>query len=358
MRAGPLRGVERKGVRRRFVECDTAGRTHQVAAVKADVVRIVIVNHHRPFALPHRLLQAFEQPFADILFHHEPVDDQLDMVDFITVELHPGMHLTNLTVHTGIEVAFFNKTLEQFAVVSFTPADQRRQQRDLAPGKIAQDQVDDLRIGMVYHQFARDGRIGVRRPREKQAEKIVDLGHGADRRTGILVGRLLLDRNYRTEARDLIHIGTFHRADELARIGGKRLQVTALTLGIDRVEGERRFARTGQAGDNGQGIARDDDIHIFEVVLACSVNFDPVFSRKGVYIVFFRFHQQSICGQRFVIILRTDPVSISSGVADQQLERQHTEHITQRFRRQEQVIIGSDALFFETARYPGHTRIE
>jgi hypothetical protein len=54
----------------------------------------------------------------------------------------------------------------------------------------------------------------------------------------------------------------------LSRIGRERLDVAALAFRIDRVEGERGFAGTGQAGEHHEGIARDVEIDILEVVFA------------------------------------------------------------------------------------------
>ena len=66
----------------------------------------------------------------------------------------------------------------------------------------------------------------------------------------------------------MIDVGLLHHLEELARIGAERLDVAALPLGIDGVEGERGFARARQAGDHGQRLARDIDVDILEIVLA------------------------------------------------------------------------------------------
>ncbi len=66
----------------------------------------------------------------------------------------------------------------------------------------------------------------------------------------------------------MIDVGLLHHLEELARIGAQRLDVAALPLGIDGVEGEAGFARAGQAGDHRQRLARDVDIDVLEIVLA------------------------------------------------------------------------------------------
>ncbi len=69
---------------------------------------------------------------------------------------------------------------------------------------------------------------------------------------GIAGGVLLLDGDGRGEAVDLVHVGLFDALQKLAGVGGERLDVTALSLGVDGVEGQRGFARTGDAADDRQ----------------------------------------------------------------------------------------------------------
>ncbi len=56
--------------------------------------------------------------------------------------------------------------------------------------------------------------------------------------------------------------------EELARVRGQRLDVAALALGVDRVEGEARLARAGQPGDHDERVARQHDVDVAQVVLA------------------------------------------------------------------------------------------
>src|SRR6202041_790205 len=50
--------------------------------------------------------------------------------------------------------------------------------------------------------------------------------------------------------------------------------IAALALGIDGVESERGFARAGQAGEHHQPVARDVEVDILEVMLACAADGD------------------------------------------------------------------------------------
>ena len=64
---------------------------------------------------------------------------------------------------------------------------------------------------------------------------------------GLLRGGLLLDGDGGRQAVDLVDVRLLHHLEELARIGREALDIAALALGIDGVEGERGLARAGQA---------------------------------------------------------------------------------------------------------------
>ena len=277
MGAGALRGVERKGVGRRVLEGHARRGAHQVARIEALLLGAVIIDGHRALALPHRLLQRGNQPVTGLLVHRQPVDHQVDRVNLITVEAHAGRYFTDFAVDAGIDVTFLGQRFEQFAVVSFAAFHDGGHQGDLAPGETPEDQVGDLVVGVVDHLLTRDGRIGPRRPRIEKAQEVVDFGDGADRRTGILVGRLLFDGHHGAQTRDLVHVGTLHRPHELPRVGRKGLHIAALSLGIDRVEGQRRFARAREPGDDYQFAARDFEVHIPEVMDPGAEYFDRIF---------------------------------------------------------------------------------
>src|SRR5690606_11091475 len=92
------------------------------------------------------------------------------------------------------------------------------------------------------------------------------LGDGAHGGARVVRGRLLLDRDRRAQALDVVDVGFFHHAEELPGVRGQRLDVAALAFGVDRVERQRRLAGTGQAGDHDQLVARQLDVDVLQVV--------------------------------------------------------------------------------------------
>src|SRR4029079_10804976 len=76
------------------------------------------------------------------------------------------------------------------------------------------------------------------------------------------------------EALDQVDVGLFHELEELARIGRERLDVAALALGVERVEGKRGLAGARQAGDDDEALARQVEAQVAQVVRARAADAD------------------------------------------------------------------------------------
>ena len=92
---------------------------------------------------------------------------------------------------------------------------------------------------------------------EKQAKVIVDLGLRCDGRTRISRRVLLPDGDRRGKPGDLIHVRLVHPFEELTGIGRKRLNITPLAFGVDRVERKAGLARAGNAGYHCELVVRE-----------------------------------------------------------------------------------------------------
>ena len=101
----------------------------------------------------------------------------------------------------------------------------------------------------------------------QDAQVVVDLGDGADGGAGIAGGGLLLNADGRRQAAQQIDVGLLHLPHELAGIAGQGLDVAALPLGIESVEGQRTFAGAADAGEDDQLVARQVQVDIVQVVL-------------------------------------------------------------------------------------------
>ena len=90
-----------------------------------------------------------------------------------------------------------------------------------------------------------------------------------------------LDRHGRGQPVDRIHLRALHPLEELARVGGERLHVAPLALGVERVQRERGLARPRDARDHGQGPERDVDVDPLQVVLPRSTDAEEGAGRHG-----------------------------------------------------------------------------
>ena len=99
---------------------------------------------------------------------------------------------------------------------------------------------------------------------------IVNFGDGADGGARRTRSGLLFDGDGRRKTLDDVDVGTFHLVEKLARVGGKRFDVAALALGINRVKSERRLTGSGEPSDDSEGVARDLDTDVLQIVLPCA----------------------------------------------------------------------------------------
>ena len=112
------------------------------------------------------------------------------------------------------------------------------------------------------------GRIGAG-TRIEHPQQIRKRGDAADRRAGGGRTALLLQGHGRRQAIDFGDFGHAHLIEQPPGVGGDRFEIAPLGLGIEGAEGQRRLARARHAGENDQGIARNIEIDILEIVLAC-----------------------------------------------------------------------------------------
>ena len=113
-------------------------------------------------------------------------------------------------------------------------------------------------------------------PGEEQPQVIVNFRGRSDRRTRRSGGISLPDRDGGSDAVDFVDFGFFDPLEELAGIRGKRLDIPALAFRINRVKRQRRFARSADAGDDRQGVMRDFEVDVLEIVDPNAPNNDAV----------------------------------------------------------------------------------
>ena len=121
----------------------------------------------------------------------------------------------------------------------------------------------DLVNGLPGDLLAAFGAMGRSHPGPQKAQIVINFRHRSHRGPGIFRCGLLVDGNGRRQAVDAVHIRLIHLSQKLPGVARQALHVTALTLGIDGVEGQAALAGTGKAGKNHQFIPGNGEIHIF-----------------------------------------------------------------------------------------------
>src|SRR5439155_10881075 len=127
----------------------------------------------------------------------------------------------------------------------------------------------------------------------EDAQIVVDLGDGADRRARAFASGLLLDADGRRQAADVFDLGLLHLPQELPGVGRQRFDVAALALGVDGVQSERAFARAAGAAADSHTVAGQGDVDVLEVVLLGALDYQvrerlavagPALSQRRFYL--------------------------------------------------------------------------
>ena len=230
------------------------------------------VDRHEPVGQLERRLDRVREPVAQVVLHHEPVDDHLDRVLQLLVELDLLVEVALLPVDLHAREPLAAELLEQVLVLALPVADDRRVDGELRPLGQAQHLVDDRLDGLARDRPPADRAVRPPGARVQEPKVVVDLRDRADGGARVSRGGLLVDRDRRREPVDRVDVGLLHHLQELARVGRERLDVPPLPLGVDRVEGERGLPGPGEPGDGDQRVPRQADGDVLQIVLAGAVN--------------------------------------------------------------------------------------
>jgi len=173
---------------------------------------------------------------GEAIFHDEAVDHDVDRVLALLVEVDVLAQLAHDAVdaHAGEPLAL--EIEEQLLVLALAPAHYRRQHEQPRARRLQQHAVHHLLHGLRGDHLAALGAVRDADACEQHAQVVVDLGDGAHGGSRVLAGGLLLDRDRGRQPLDRVDLGLLHLLEELPRVGGQRLDVAALALGVDRVE--------------------------------------------------------------------------------------------------------------------------
>ena len=181
--------------------------------------------------------------------------------------------VAHLAVDAGAK-ALLVKLIEQVLKLALAAADDGRHDGDALAVAQFEDALHDLLGGLAGDGAAAVGAVRRADGGVEEAKVVVDLGDGADGGAGAAAGGFLLDGDGGAEALDGVDVGALDLVEKLARVGGEGLDIAALALGVDGVEGERALAGAGEAGDHGERVAGNAHVDVAQVVLARAAHRD------------------------------------------------------------------------------------
>ncbi len=230
------------------------------------------VQRHDAACQLERGLDGISNALLGLLLDGDSVDDNVNVVLFLLVQGGDLADAVRLAVHLHPGVALRRQVPKHLGVLALAASDHRRKNLGARAFGHSQNLVDDLLRALLSDRLATHNAVRVADASKKKPEVVVDLGDRADRRTRVAAGRLLVDGDRRRKTLDQVHRGLIHLPQELPGVCGKRLDVTALTFGEDSVERQRRFTRARKPCENHQGIPRQVQGDVLQVMLAGATN--------------------------------------------------------------------------------------
>jgi hypothetical protein len=243
--------VEREQARFQFGQRVVAQRTRETRRV--GVLTAAIQFHHDGAAArqTQRGFEGFREPLLHFGADLEAVHHDLDRVLAVLRERRWRIELGHFAVDPHPHETLRAQILEDFELLPLALHDHGRQDHHARVFRQCEHGVHHLRDGLGRQRDAVGRAMRFTDTGEQQPQIVVNLRHRTDGGAGVVAGGALLDRDRRRQTLDQVHVRLFHELQELACVRRQRFHVAALTLRVQRVEGERRFARTRQARDRG-----------------------------------------------------------------------------------------------------------
>ena len=207
---------------------------------------------------------------------HAVYHDLNRMLEFL-IELDlVAAQLAHLAVHAHAAEALLGQVLEELGVLALAAEHDGGQDIGTAALSGGEHLVGDLVGRLALDHAPALGTVGHAHTREQKTQVIIDFRDRSDRRAGVAARGLLVDGDRGGQAVDAVEVRLVHLAQELTGVARETLDVAALALGVDGVEGQARLARAGQACDHDELVARDGDVDVAQVVLTRAADDDGI----------------------------------------------------------------------------------
>ena len=193
-------------------------------------------------------------------------DDDVDVVFFEAFESVGQLRraqVHELAVDARPAIAQPARAGDHFFVKTFAAAHDRTQNQNFFAAVGAADAVEDLAARQRVNLPAALHAVLFADLRVEQTQVVINLGDRGDGGFFSALAETLLDGDGRRNAGDIVDVGPRHDFEKLARVGGQAVEVAPLAFGVNDVEGERRFARAAQTGEDDETVARNIQADVF-----------------------------------------------------------------------------------------------
>ncbi len=227
---------------------------------------IDVVDGHKAVGQAKRGLERVGEPGQDVVGRDQAVDDDGNVMFELLLQGRRLAELDLLSVDDRARVSAGRERLEQVDELALLLGDDRADHLVAGARGQRHELVGDLLHRLAFDLLAADRAVRDADARPEQAHVVVDLGDGSDRRPGVAVGRLLVDRDGGAQALDEVDVGAIDLPEELAGVCGEGFDVPALAFGEDRVERHRRLAGARKTGEDDERITRNFEVDVFQIV--------------------------------------------------------------------------------------------
>ena len=160
----------------------------------------------------------------------------------VTVYFHSTSKLLYLSIYAYVEITFATHLLKEFTVVTFTIADEWREDVYFTVLIVRHNHIHHFLLCIFHHLFTTHIRVCLACTSKEKSEIIVYLSSCSDGRTWILIGRFLFNGDDGRESCNLIYIRTLHISEEVACVCRESLNVSTLTFGENSIESKRTLS--------------------------------------------------------------------------------------------------------------------
>ena len=183
-------------------------------------------------------LEGFGEAQFEVFADLEAVHHDFDRMLFAFVEIRQIVQFAHHSIHPGAHKAGAAQFFEYVQVLSLALANKRREQHQATALGQGQHAVHHLAYGLRLEAPMVCGAVRFADPGEEQAQVVVNLRNSAHGGARVVRGGFLFDGNRRRQTFDVIDIRFLHHRQKLPGVGRERFHVAALTLGVQRVEGQ------------------------------------------------------------------------------------------------------------------------